>query len=44
LVEQVRQYLSVLEWIDADKTARNRPVPAINHTIAGAEDIAPRFD
>jgi membrane-bound lytic murein transglycosylase F len=43
-VEQVRQYLAVLEWIDADKTARNRLLPAVNHTIAGAEEIQPRFD
>jgi membrane-bound lytic murein transglycosylase F len=43
-VEQVRQYLAVLEWIDADKTARNRLLPTLSHTIAGAEEVEPRFD
>jgi membrane-bound lytic murein transglycosylase F len=43
-VEQVRQYLAVLEWIDADKTARNRLLPASTQTIAAAEEVEPRFN
>jgi membrane-bound lytic murein transglycosylase F len=43
-VEQVRQYLAVLEWIDADKTARNRLLPKFTATMAGAEELEPRFN
>ena len=43
-VEQVRQYLAVLEWIDADKTARNRLAPAFIQTMAGTEEFEPRFN
>jgi membrane-bound lytic murein transglycosylase F len=43
-VEQVRQYLAVLEWIDADKTARNRLLPASTRTIAAALEVEPRFN
>jgi membrane-bound lytic murein transglycosylase F len=43
-VEQVRQYLAVLEWIDADKTARNHLLPASTRTIAAVEELEPRFD
>jgi membrane-bound lytic murein transglycosylase F len=41
-VEQVRQYLAVLEWIDADKTARERMLPARSAAIA--EQLEPRLD
>ena len=43
-VEQVRQYLAVLEWIDADKTARNHLLPDSDRTIEGAEEVAARFN
>lgn len=43
-VEGVRQYLAVLEWIDADKTARNRPLPAHTQTIAALAEPEPRFN
>jgi membrane-bound lytic murein transglycosylase F len=36
-VEQVRQYLSVLEWIDADRTARNRMITSHADSIISAD-------
>jgi membrane-bound lytic murein transglycosylase F len=36
-VEQVRQYLSVLEWIDADRTARNRMITSHADSIVSAD-------
>jgi membrane-bound lytic murein transglycosylase F len=36
-VEQVRQYLSVLEWLDADKTARSRTMTTRSAAIVGPE-------
>jgi len=41
-VEQVRQYLAVLEWIDADKSARDRMLPTRAETIA--QESEPRLD
>jgi membrane-bound lytic murein transglycosylase F len=43
-VEQVRQYLAVLEWIDADKSARERMLPSHATTIAGLIASPPRLD
>jgi membrane-bound lytic murein transglycosylase F len=43
-VEQVRQYLAVLEWIDADKTARNRLLPGFTQAMAVGEEVEPRFN
>ncbi|MGA8708346.1 MAG: membrane-bound lytic murein transglycosylase MltF [Steroidobacteraceae bacterium] len=36
-VEGVRQYLAVLEWIDADKTARSRVMTTRSAAIVGTE-------
>ena len=43
-VEQVRQYLAVLEWIGADKSARNRVMPTRAASIAAFDNTARRFD
>jgi membrane-bound lytic murein transglycosylase F len=43
-VEQVRQYLAVLEWIGADKSARNRVAPTRAASIAAFDDSTHRFN
>jgi membrane-bound lytic murein transglycosylase F len=43
-VEQVRQYLAVLEWIDADKTARNPALTTRAVSIVGLDRPAHRFN
>ena len=43
-VEGVRQYLAVLEWIQADKSARNRLEPERAASLVGADDSLRRLD
>jgi membrane-bound lytic murein transglycosylase F len=43
-VEQVRQYLAVLEWIDADKTARNPVVTTRAASIVSFDKSGQRFN
>jgi membrane-bound lytic murein transglycosylase F len=43
-VEQVRQYLAVLEWIGADKSARNPIAPARAASIADFDDSGRSLD
>jgi membrane-bound lytic murein transglycosylase F len=43
-VEQVRQYLAVLEWLGADKSARNRAEPTRAVAIVAADDSTRRFN
>jgi membrane-bound lytic murein transglycosylase F len=43
-VEQVRQYLAVLEWIGADKSARNRVAPTHAAAIAALDDVSHRLN
>ena len=44
VVEQVRQYLAVLEWLGADKSARNRAEPTRAVAIVAADDSTRRFN
>jgi membrane-bound lytic murein transglycosylase F len=43
-VEQVRQYLAVLEWIGADKSARNRIAPTRAASLTIFDDSLHRFN
>jgi membrane-bound lytic murein transglycosylase F len=41
-VEQVKQYLAVLEWLDADKLARNRMPPKVPGVIPASDTAGER--
>lgn len=43
-VEGVRQYLAVLEWIGADKSARNRLLPVRAASVVDFDDSMRRFN